>query len=181
MSKKQRIGFFSVAILIFLITSSGCTVRHYTVVKERPDQEISGNQGYLFGVPKEQKEREIKTRKTYVVEVELGQPVSSQAQTQSEDLSENGAEDENIPQKAIIYEENISGNENIGNQGTIYKKEDEAKQEKTYIVKEGDTLEKIASKIYGSKNKWYKIYKTNKTQLKNADKIYPGQVLQLPE
>ncbi|MBL7130409.1 MAG: hypothetical protein ISS45_03250 [Candidatus Omnitrophica bacterium] len=62
--------------LMVLFVSSGCVVRSYTVIKERPDQEVTGNQGYLLGEPPRREEKEIKIRKTYVFEVELGKTAS---------------------------------------------------------------------------------------------------------
>jgi hypothetical protein len=78
----MRIGlsikcFFVAVLATAVVVSSGCTVRNYVVEKERPDQEVSGNQGYLTGQPPQKEEREVKMRKSYVVEVELGKPAST--------------------------------------------------------------------------------------------------------
>src|SRR5262245_23745452 len=51
---------------------------------------------------------------------------------------------------------------------------------KTYTVKAGDTLSKIAKETLGSANDYMKIFDMNKDQLKNPDQIKPGQVLKLP-
>jgi nucleoid-associated protein YgaU len=45
----------------------------------------------------------------------------------------------------------------------------------------GDSLSKIAKKIYGDGNKWKKIFDANTDVLKNPDLIRPGQVLKIPE
>jgi LysM repeat protein len=50
----------------------------------------------------------------------------------------------------------------------------------TYVVKKGDSLWKIAGKVYGNPLKWGRLYKANKEKLKSANKIYPGQVLTVP-
>ena len=50
----------------------------------------------------------------------------------------------------------------------------------TYVVKSGDSLSKIAKKTLGSANKWKALWEANKDQVKDPDKIYPGQVLKLP-
>jgi len=52
--------------------------------------------------------------------------------------------------------------------------------EKTYEVKSGDTLSKIAKQQYGSVSEWRRIFEANKDVLKDPDKIYPGQVLKIP-
>jgi nucleoid-associated protein YgaU len=51
---------------------------------------------------------------------------------------------------------------------------------KTYTVKAGDTLSKIAQEHLGSAGAYMKIFELNKDQLSDPDKIQPGQVLRLP-
>src|SRR6476620_762789 len=51
---------------------------------------------------------------------------------------------------------------------------------KTYTVKSGDTLSKIAKEHLGNANDYMKIFEANKDQLKNPDQIKPGQVLKIP-
>lgn len=54
-------------------------------------------------------------------------------------------------------------------------------ESRTYTVKPGDTLGKIAQEFYGSASKYPKIFEANQPMLKDPDKIYPGQVLRIPE
>ena len=49
-----------------------------------------------------------------------------------------------------------------------------------YVVKKGDSLWKIAGKVYHNPLKWPKIYKANKDKIKNPNRIHPGQVLIIP-
>ena len=51
---------------------------------------------------------------------------------------------------------------------------------KTYTVKAGDTLSKIAKEHLGNAGSYMKIFELNKEQLSDPDKIKPGQVLRLP-
>ena len=51
---------------------------------------------------------------------------------------------------------------------------------KTYTVKPGDTLSKIAKDHLGSAGSYMTIFELNKDQLTDPDKIKPGQVLRLP-
>jgi len=51
---------------------------------------------------------------------------------------------------------------------------------KTYTVASGDSLSKIAKKVYGNANRWHDIFNANRDQLDNPDLIQPGQVLKLP-
>lgn len=55
-----------------------------------------------------------------------------------------------------------------------------AKGAATYTVKPGDTLSKIAKDQLGDANAYMEIFKANKDQLSDPDKIKPGQVLKIP-
>jgi|AAUQ01.1.fsa_nt_gi nucleoid-associated protein YgaU len=56
------------------------------------------------------------------------------------------------------------------------------KKEMRYvIVKKGDTLGKIAKRVYGNVMAYKKIYEANPDILKRPDKIYIGQKLRVPE
>jgi nucleoid-associated protein YgaU len=52
---------------------------------------------------------------------------------------------------------------------------------RTYTVKSGDTLGKISKEMYGKSSLYNKIFEANTPMLKDADHIYPGQVLKIPE
>ena len=49
--------------------------------------------------------------------------------------------------------------------------------EETYTVKPGDSLSKIGHHFGVS---WQKIFEANKDQIKDPDKIFPGQTLRIP-
>jgi nucleoid-associated protein YgaU len=49
-----------------------------------------------------------------------------------------------------------------------------------YTVAKNDTLQKISNKFYGTTKRWTKIYDANKDVLRGPDKLYPGQVLNIP-
>lgn len=51
---------------------------------------------------------------------------------------------------------------------------------RTYTVKPGDTLSKIAQEHLGKASAYMQIFELNKDQLSDPDKIKPGQVLRLP-
>ena len=53
-------------------------------------------------------------------------------------------------------------------------------QNKTYTIKAGDTLSKIAREQYGDANQWDKIYQANKDILQSPHKIQIGQELKIP-
>ena len=48
-------------------------------------------------------------------------------------------------------------------------------------VKKGDTLSAIAKAEYGNAKAYMKIFEANKPMLSHPDKIYPGQVLRIPD
>jgi nucleoid-associated protein YgaU len=52
--------------------------------------------------------------------------------------------------------------------------------EQTYTVKKGDSLSKIAKRVYGDAQQWRKIHEANRDTIANPDLIHPGQVLKLP-
>lgn len=52
---------------------------------------------------------------------------------------------------------------------------------RTYTVQSGDTLWKIAEETYGSGAQYHAIFEANRDVLDDPDRIFPGQVLKLPE
>jgi nucleoid-associated protein YgaU len=54
-------------------------------------------------------------------------------------------------------------------------------RETTYTVKPGDTLSKIAKQLLGDASAYMQIFNANKDQLRDPDKIQPGQVLKIPQ
>jgi LysM repeat protein len=51
---------------------------------------------------------------------------------------------------------------------------------RTYTVKPGDTLSKIAKEYYGNANEYNKIFQANQDKLQSPDKIQVGQELVIP-
>jgi nucleoid-associated protein YgaU len=51
---------------------------------------------------------------------------------------------------------------------------------RTYQVRPGDTLSKIAKQYYGNPSEYMRIFEANRDKLKDPDKIQPGQELVIP-
>lgn len=172
-------------LLLAVFALSGCVVRTYSVTKDRVDQGLQeGNLGYLKGEAsssEKTKERKL-TRTTQVVETEFFAPIRF----------------EKGPKKHVARSTTrVSGDsETWGNRGYIggYQSKEEttayipkitsgaetAGAMQAYTVQKGDTLQKISQKFYGTSKSWYKIFKANEGVLKGPDKIYPGQVINVP-
>ncbi|MCP5363851.1 MAG: peptidoglycan-binding protein LysM [Hyphomicrobiales bacterium] len=75
----------------------------------------------------------------------------------------------------------------LGNVAGVAKVEDNLQTEGAapeavfYTVKSGDNLSKIAKVHYGNANQYMKIFEANRPMLSDPDKIYPGQVLRIPQ
>ena len=50
----------------------------------------------------------------------------------------------------------------------------------TYTVVKGDSLSKIAKRLWGDASQWPRIHEANRDTIKNPDLIHPGQVLNIP-
>jgi nucleoid-associated protein YgaU len=81
-------------------------------------------------------------------------------------------------EKIALAVGNVEGVGAVDNQLVIATPAPEAK---FYTVVKGDTLSKIAKEYYGNAMKYPVIFEANKPMLTHPDKIYPGQVLRIPE
>lgn len=59
--------------------------------------------------------------------------------------------------------------------------QDDGSESEMYVVEEGDTLWAIATAAYGDGNRYPEIFEANKPMLDDPDKIFPGQVLRIPQ
>jgi nucleoid-associated protein YgaU len=165
--KKQAL--FGLLVLSSTLLLSGCVARTYPLTRDRVDQNLSsGNRGYLTGnAPAETGDRKT-DRTVRVFEVELGSPFKGKEKTCE-------------PQVQNVSSAATSGI-NEGSLESSYSNEPTATGNyKEYTVSKNDTLQKISKKFYGTSKKWMKIYEANKDVLKGPDKVYPGQVLKIPE
>ena len=146
---------------------SGCVARTYNLTRDRVDQELSstsGNRGYLMGQAPEPKERKT-TRTTRVFELELG----GTNKTQTSCPATTPLASETIEEPSMVQE----------TQTETQAEETNLSFEK-YTVAKNDTLQKISNKFYGTTKKWMRIYNANKNVLSGPNKLYPGQILNIP-
>jgi len=80
-------------------------------------------------------------------------------------------------EKVILVLGNTTGIASVDDRMTVKIEEPEAQ---FHTVVKGDYLSKIAKKYYGNAMKYPVIFEANKPMLEHPDKIYPGQVLRIP-
>lgn len=49
-----------------------------------------------------------------------------------------------------------------------------------YVVQDGETLQSIAKKVYGSESAWFKLFALNESEIDDWNLIYAGQKLKIP-
>lgn len=59
--------------------------------------------------------------------------------------------------------------------------DEEEEESRTYTVKSGDSLSRIAQRELGDASRWPEIHELNADEIPNPDLIQPGQVIYLPE
>jgi nucleoid-associated protein YgaU len=168
--KRHNLWHLLVLGLVFIL--SGCVVRTYSLTRDRIDQDLSGgNRGYLKGEAPTAEERKP-TRTTRVVEIELRSPLKFEGKSKQK-FPEKAEEPEDLGNRGYITQGAVS--EIVEPKASAVT----AGYEK-YTVQKSDTLQKISRKFYGTTKKWNKIYEANQDVLKGPDKIYPGQVINIP-
>jgi len=97
------------------------------------------------------------------------------------------AQDNATREKVILIAGNVEGVESVNADQLVTMESIEASNERDipeptfYTIQKGDTLWAIASEHYGDGNKYHEIVAQNIEVIKDADKIYPGQSIRLPE
>jgi len=97
------------------------------------------------------------------------------------------AQDSATREKVILIAGNVEGVESVNADQLVTLETIEATNErdipepKFYTIQKGDTLWAIAQENYGDGNKYHDIVAANIEVIKDADKIYPGQSIRLPE
>jgi len=85
----------------------------------------------------------------------------------------NSVEDK---EKVILMLGNVDGIATVDDRLSVVAKV----ESRFHEVKSGDTLSKISKEVYGDPMKYNAIFEANKPMLEHPDKIYPGQMLRIP-
>jgi nucleoid-associated protein YgaU len=80
-------------------------------------------------------------------------------------------------EKIALTVGNVEGVESVDNNMTVAVP---APDSRYHTVVSGDWLSKIAQTYYGDATKYDVIFEANKPMLSDPDKIYPGQLLRIP-
>ncbi|MBK8328769.1 MAG: peptidoglycan-binding protein LysM [Bacteroidetes bacterium] len=85
-------------------------------------------------------------------------------------------------EKVALTAGNIAGVAEVDNNMTVTSPiaAEEVKPTTYHTVEKGNTLWKIAETNYQDGSKYALIFEANKPMIKDADEIYPGQVLRIP-
>jgi nucleoid-associated protein YgaU len=137
----------------------------------------------MFGkkaAPAEEKSVEMTKIDALKAEVQrLGLPISDLGIELSEQISVSGTTDTNANREKIILAlGNVEGIGCVDDNITVTNPEPESR---FYTVQSGDSLSKISKEMYGDPMKYNAIFDANRPMLEHPDKIYPGQVLRIPE
>ena len=90
---------------------------------------------------------------------------------------EGDVADQSDAEKIILAIGNVDGVDQVDNLMSVTTPAPEAKY---HTVVSGDSLSKIAKTYYGDMMKYPTIIEANQPMLEHPDKIYPGQVLRIP-
>lgn len=116
--------------------------------------------------------------KDHIAKVGLGNP-NIQVSVEGDKVIATGeVANQEEKEKILLALGNVAGVSGVEDHITVATPAPEAR---FVTVKKGDTLSAIAKAEYGNANAYMKIFEANKPMLGHPDKIYPGQVLRIPE
>lgn len=88
------------------------------------------------------------------------------------------AADQATRERVVLAVGNTEGVARVDDRMTVAEPEPQAT---FYTVQKGDSLSKIAQAHYGDAMTYQRIFEANRPMLEDPDKIYPGQVLRIPQ
>ncbi len=142
---------------------------------------IKGAGQKLFGKKKEEV-APVELSKIDALKAEVGRlgiPVHGLNIELAEQVIVSGSTETNADREKIILAlGNVEGIGSVADDIAVTNPEPESV---FHEVKSGDTLSKIAKDVYGDPMKYPAIFEANKPMLEHPDKIYPGQILRIPQ
>lgn len=116
--------------------------------------------------------------KEHVAKVGLGNPDIEVSVEGGKVIARGEVASQEEKEKILLALGNVAGVGEVDDQISVTMPAPEAR---FVTVKKGDTLSAIAKAEYGNANAYMKIFEANKPMLSHPDKIYPGQVLRIPD
>jgi len=136
----------------------------------------------IFGKKEKETTKSVEQTKIEQLKAEidrLGLPINDLRLEICEQVIVEGATDTTEQaEKVVLALGNIEGIGSVDNNIYVANPKPEAV---FHTVEEGDSLSKISKKVYGDPMKYEQIFEANKPMLSHPDKIYPGQVLRIPQ
>jgi nucleoid-associated protein YgaU len=130
----------------------------------------------------ETKVQEVELSRTEALQQEiqnLGLPINNLGIDLGQQVIVSGTTDTNANREKIILAlGNVEGVSSVDDRIEVTNPEPEAV---FYEVKSGDSLSKISKAQYGDPMRYNEIFEANKPMLTHPDKIYPGQILRIPQ
>ena len=116
--------------------------------------------------------------KEHVAKVCLGNPNIEVSVEGDKVIARGEVASQEEKEKILLALGNVAGVGEVDDQISVTMPAPEAR---FVTVKKGDTLSAIAKAEYGNANAYMKIFEANKPMLSHPDKIYPWQVLRIPD
>jgi nucleoid-associated protein YgaU len=143
---------------------------------------LKGKGAKLFGKKEQEVTQEVALTKVQKLEAEiqrLGLNINDLRLELCEQVIVQGATNTTEEaEKVVLALGNIEGIGSVDNQIYVANPVPEAV---FYTVQAGDSLSKISKAQYGDPMRYEQIFEANKPMLSHPDKIYPGQVLRIPQ
>lgn len=184
---KQVFSLLTAGVLVLSMT--GCArITSQVVEKPRVDQELTGNRGYLAGSAAAPAPNRKRTRQ--IVQTDIEMPTAQELNPwrvrasagPGQATAQAAAPSAPAPAPSSVWPSQPKREIDRGEIEGPGEPEDQgiAPASTPYTVRKGDTLEKIAAKVYGDSSQWRRIYKANPEKLKSPNRVYPGQELTIP-
>lgn len=84
-------------------------------------------------------------------------------------------------EKAVLIAGNVAGVADVLSNLKVAADAPKEPEVEFYVIKAGDTLGKIAKRVYGDAMQYPKIFEANKEVIKDPDKIFVGQKIRIPK